>query len=138
MLHKQSPRPGAFWAPGRGREVRFCRFRARTAPSRRTKKLPPPMTQTQKNSKAPERYAPGPAVIFFMDNGSIFSGALRRLVRRLVHRLCGNHGNTLCYRFCRPHRLSCRVQYPCNGCLQAFFFWPVSFVPFIAYSVLNT
>ena len=27
--------------------------------SRWTKKLPPPMTQT-KNSKAPERYAPGP------------------------------------------------------------------------------
>ena len=33
--------------------------------SRWTKKLPPPMTQTQKNSKAPERYAPGPAVIFY-------------------------------------------------------------------------
>ena len=32
--------------------------------SRWTKKLPPPMTQT-KNSKAPERYAPGPAVIFY-------------------------------------------------------------------------
>ena len=32
----------------------------------------------------------------FMDNGSIFSGALRRLVRRLVHRLCGNHENTHC------------------------------------------
>ena len=32
--------------------------------SRRTKKLPPPMTQTKKQ-QAPERYAPGPAVIFY-------------------------------------------------------------------------
>lgn len=33
--------------------------------SRRAKKLLPPMAQTPKNSKAPERYAPGPAVIIY-------------------------------------------------------------------------
>ena len=62
--------------------------------SRRTKKLPPPMTQTQKNSKAPERYAPGPAVIFY-GKKIMLSGALRHLF--FVHRLCGDHDNAHCY-----------------------------------------
>ena len=52
--------------------------------SRWTKKLPPPMTQTQKNSKAPERYAPGPAVIFY-GKKSCFSGVLR------VHSICSDY-----------------------------------------------
>lgn len=33
--------------------------------SRRTKKLPPAHGPNLKNSKAPERYAPGPTVIFY-------------------------------------------------------------------------
>ena len=33
--------------------------------SRRTKKLSPAHDPNLKNSKAPERYAPGPAVIFY-------------------------------------------------------------------------
>lgn len=33
--------------------------------SRRAKKLPPAHDPNLKNSKAPERYAPGPAVIFY-------------------------------------------------------------------------
>ena len=45
-----------------------------------------------KNSKAPERYAPGPAVIFY-GKKSCFSGALRRLALSL----CGDHDNAHCY-----------------------------------------
>lgn len=48
-----------------------------------------------KNSKAPERYAPGPCCHFLWKK-IMLSGALRRLARRLVHRLCGNHENTHC------------------------------------------
>ena len=48
MLHKQSPRPGAFWAPGRGREGMILPVQSPNSASRRTKKLPPPMTQTKK------------------------------------------------------------------------------------------
>ena len=44
-----------------------------------------------KNSKAPERYAPGPAVIFY-GKKSCFSGLLR------VLSLCGDHDDTHCYR----------------------------------------
>ena len=61
--------------------------------SRRTKKLPSPMTQTKKQ-QTPERYAPGPAVIFY-GKKSCFSGALRRLL--FVLSLCGDHDNAHCY-----------------------------------------
>lgn len=47
-----------------------------------------------KNSKAPERYAPGPAVIFY-GKKSCFSGVLRRLL--FVLSLCGDHDNAHCY-----------------------------------------
>ena len=47
-----------------------------------------------KNSKAPERYAPGPAVIFY-GKKTMLSGALRRLA--LVHSLCGDHDDAHCY-----------------------------------------
>ena len=49
-----------------------------------------------KNSKAPERYAPGPAVIIY-GKKSCFSGALRRLL--FVHSLCGDYDDALCYLF---------------------------------------
>ena len=45
-----------------------------------------------KNSKAPERYAPGPAVIFY-GKKSCFSGVLRLLALRL----CGDHDDAHCY-----------------------------------------
>lgn len=42
---------------------------------RRTKKLLPAHDPNLKNSKAPERYAPGPAVIFYGKKIMLFRGA---------------------------------------------------------------
>ena len=62
---------------------------------RRTKKLPPPMTQTQKTARPRSNMLRG-LLSLFMDNGSIFSGVLRRLF--FVLSLCGDHDDTHCYR----------------------------------------
>lgn len=61
--------------------------------SKRTKKLPPPMTQTQKTARPRSDMLRGLAVIFY-GKKSCFSGALRRLALSL----CGDHDNTHCYR----------------------------------------
>ena len=59
---------------------------------RRTKKLPPPMTQTQKTARPRSDMLQGLAVIFY-GKKSCFSGALRRLALSL----CGDHDNAHCY-----------------------------------------
>ena len=56
-----------------------------------------------KNSKAPERYAPGPCCHFLWKK-IMLSGALRRLVL-VLQSLSGNHDDTRCYRFAMLGRL---------------------------------
>ena len=55
MLHKQSPRPGAFWAPRPGAGGMILPVQSPNRASRRChrrrKKLPPPTTQTQKTAR---------------------------------------------------------------------------------------
>ena len=94
MLHKQSPRPGAFLAPRPGAGGMILPVQSPNRASRRTKKLPPPMTQTKKQ-QGPGAICSRACCHFFMDNGSIFSGVLRRLL--FVHNLCGDHDNAHCY-----------------------------------------
>ena len=65
MLHKQSPRPGAFWAPRPGAGGHDL---AGSEPEQRQQadeEAAPAHGPNLKSSKAPERYAPGPAVIFY-------------------------------------------------------------------------
>ena len=92
MLHKQSPRPGAFWAPRPGAGGHDL---AGSEPEQRQQadeEAAPAHDPNPKSSKAPERYAPGPAVIFY-GKKSCFSGVLRRLALSL----CGDHDNAHCY-----------------------------------------
>ena len=64
MLHKQSPRPGAFWAPGRGREHDLAGSKPEQG-QQAGEEAAPAHGPSLKSSKAPERYAPGPAVIIY-------------------------------------------------------------------------
>ena len=87
MLHKQSPRPGAFWAPRPGAGGMILPVQSPNSASRRTKKLPPPMAQTQKTA-GPGAICSG-ACCHFLWKKIMLSGALRRLF--FVHSLCGDY-----------------------------------------------
>ena len=64
MLHKQSPRPGAFLAPGRGQGHDLAGSKPEQG-QQSDEEAAPAHDPNLKNSKAPERYAPGPAVIIY-------------------------------------------------------------------------
>ena len=65
MLHKQSPRPGAFWAPRPGAGDMILPVQSPNRAEQADEEAAPAHDPNPKNSKAPERYAPGPAVIFY-------------------------------------------------------------------------
>ena len=86
MLHKQSPRPGAFWAPRPGAGGHDL---AGSEPGQRQQadeEAAPAHGPNPKNSKAPERYALGPCCHFLWKK-IMLSGALRRL----LFSLCGDY-----------------------------------------------
>ena len=74
MLHKQSPRPGAFWAPRPGAGGHDLAGSEPEQGQQADKEAAPAHDPNLKSSKAPERYAPGPAVIFY-GKKSCFPGA---------------------------------------------------------------
>ena len=79
MLHKQSPRPGAFWAPRPGAGGMIFPVQSPNRASRRTKKLPPPMTQTQKTARPRSDMLQG-LLSFFMEKNHAFRGAAALII----------------------------------------------------------
>ena len=73
MLHKQSPRPGAFWAPRPGAGDMILPVQSPNRASSRTKKLPPPMTQTQKTARPRSDMLQG-LLSFFMEKNHALPG----------------------------------------------------------------
>ena len=71
MLHKQSPRPGAFWAPRPGAGGMILPVQSPNSASSRAKKLPLPMTQTQKTARPRSDMLQG-LLSFFMEKNHAF------------------------------------------------------------------
>ena len=94
MLHKQSPRPGAFWAPRPGAGGHDLAGSEPEQGQQSDEEAAPAHGPNLKNSKAPERYAPGPCCHFLWKK-IMLSGALRRL----LFSLCGDYDDALCYLF---------------------------------------
>ena len=94
MLHKQSPRPGAFLAPGRGRGHDLT-----SSEPEQGQQAVPQADEEAAPAHDPNQKTAGPGAIcsgaccHFLWKKIMLSGALRRLALSL----CGDHDNAHCY-----------------------------------------
>ena len=74
MLHKQSPRPGAFWAPGRGREGMILPVQSPNSAEQADEEAAPAHDPNPKNSRPRSDMLQG-LLSFFMEKNHAFRGA---------------------------------------------------------------